>query len=130
MTRNTSIGLLIMIFMMLWRAAPTDAQQVPVPVTQTRQAFRALELGMTREQVSKLVTSQGPMDLKQESWGRWVPGTKPGEIEVLRVHFFDNRVYWVEYDGFGDSWIREEKGGCSNWVGVPYKRLQDTLKIK
>jgi hypothetical protein len=70
------------------------------------------------------------MDLKQESWGRWVPGTRPGEVEVLRVHFFDNRAYWIEYDAFSESWVREEKGGCSEWVKSPIKRLQDSLKIK
>ena len=85
---------------------------------------------MTREQVSKLVASTGPLDLKQDVWGRWVPGTKPKEMEVLRVHFFDNRIYWIEYDVFGESWLREEKGGCSDWVKMPLKRLQETLKGK
>lgn len=85
---------------------------------------------MARDQVSKLVSSQGPMDLKQESWGRWVPGAKPGEMEILRVHFFDNRVYWVEYDAFGESWTREEKGGCIDWVKMPLQRVKDKLKVK
>lgn len=111
-------------------AVPALAQQPPTAVTPTRQAFQALDLGLTREQVSKLVSSQGPMDLKQEHWGRWVPGAKPGQMEVLRVHFFDSRVYWIEYDAFGDSWLREEKGGCADWVKAPIKRLQDSLKIK
>lgn len=127
MTRITSIVVLVT---MVWIAAPAGAQQAPTSATPTRQAFRALELGMAREQVSKLVSSQGPMDLKQESWGRWVPGTRPGEVEVLRVHFFDNRAYWIEYDAFSESWVREEKGGCSEWVKSPIKRLQDSLKIK
>lgn len=127
MTRTAGI---VMLVTMVWIAAPAGAQQVPTSATPTRQAFRALELGMAREQVSKLVSSQGPMDLKQESWGRWVPGTRPGEVEVLRVHFFDNRAYWIEYDAFSESWVREEKGGCSEWVKSPIKRLQDSLKIK
>lgn len=127
MTRTASI---VMLVTMVWIAAPAGAQQAPTSATPTRQAFRALELGMAREQVSKLVSSQGPMDLKQESWGRWVPGTRPGEVEVLRVHFFDNRAYWIEYDAFSESWVREEKGGCSEWVKSPIKRLQDSLKIK
>ncbi len=127
MTRTASI---VMLVTMVWITAPAGAQQVPTSVTPTRQAFRALDLGMAREQVSKLVSSQGPMDLKQESWGRWVPGTRPGEVEVLRVHFFDNRAYWIEYDAFSESWVREEKGGCSEWVKSPIKRLQDSLKIK
>jgi hypothetical protein len=70
------------------------------------------------------------MDLKQETWGRWVPGSKPREMEVLRVHFFDNRVYWIEYDAFGDSWLREEKGGCTEWVKAPIRRLKDSFQIK
>lgn len=114
--------------------APTPAvgQQAPTPaaVTPTRQAFQTLALDMTREQVSKLVNSPGPTDLKQQVWGRWVPGAKPGQMEILRVHFFDNHVFWVEYDAFDDSWLREEKGGCSEWVKTPINRLQEELKVK
>jgi hypothetical protein len=106
------------------------AQQSAAALTASRQTFRALELGMTREQVSKLVASQGPLNIQQETWGRWVPGTKAGEMEVLRVHFFDNRVYWIEYDAFGGSWLREEKGGCSEWIKMPVKRLRDSLRVK
>ena len=127
MTRGASVLLLSMI---LCAASPALAQQAPAQVTPTRQTFRLLELGMTRDEVSKLVSSPGPMDLKQESWGRWVPGSKPREMEVLRVHFFDNRSYWIEYDAFGDSWLREEKGGCSEWVKAPLRRLRDTLQVK
>ena len=126
MTRRASVFLLAV---MLSVAAQVLAQQAPAS-TPTRQAFQGLELGMTREQVSKLASSPGPMDLKQEIWGRWVPGAKPGEMEVLRVHFFDNRVYWIEYDAFGQSWWREEKGGCSEWIKVPIRRLKDSLQIK
>ncbi|MDE2485074.1 MAG: hypothetical protein KGL32_07490, partial [candidate division NC10 bacterium] len=88
MIRVTSI---LVLAVALCCAVQAAAQQAPTPatVTPTRQAFQALMLGMTREQVSKLVASQGPMDLKQEVWGRWVPGAKPGHIEVLRVHFYD-----------------------------------------
>jgi len=114
---------------MLSVAAPVLAQQAPAS-SPTHQAFQALELGMTREQVSKLASSPGPMDLKQDIWGRWVPGAKPGEMEALRVHFFDNRVYWVEYDAFGQSWWREEKGGCSEWIKAPIRRLKDSFQIK
>lgn len=121
---------LLLLAVMLCFGAPVLAQQSPSPVTSTRQAFQTLELGMTREQVAKLVSSQGPMDLKQESWGRWVPGAKSGQMEVLRVHFFDNRAYWIEYDAFGESWSREEKGGCGEWVKAPMKRLQDNFKVK
>ena len=128
MTRVTSVVLLAV--MMLCVALPAAAQQTPAAATPTRRAFQSLELGMTREQVSKLVTSPGPLDLKQEVWGRWLPGARPAEMEVLRVHFFDNRAYWIEYDAFADSWSREEKGGCSDWVKMPLKRLQDTLKGK
>ena len=113
---------------MLYVAIPAFAQPAPSVVTPTRQAFQTLMPGMTREQVSKLVGSQGPMDLKQESWGRWVPGAKPGQMEILRVHFYDNRVYWVEYDAFGDSWLREEKGGCSDWMKAPMMRLKETIR--
>ncbi len=127
MTRAACVWLLTV---MLWIAVPAIAQQAPVAATPTRQAFRSLELGMTREQVSKLVASPGPMDLKQEVWGRWVPGTKSGEMEVVRVHFFDNRVYWIEYDAFGESWSREEKGGCSDWVKAPIRRLKDSFQVK
>ena len=127
MKRVASVWLLAVL--VCW-AAPAIAQQAPVAATATRQAFRALELGMTRDQVSKLVASPGPMDLKQEIWGRWIPGTKPGEMEVLRVHFFDNRAYWIEYDAFGESWWREEKGGCSDWVKVPIRRLKDSFQVK
>ncbi len=127
MKRAASVWLLAAI--LCWPAAAI-AQQAPVVATPTRQAFRALELGMTREQVSKLASSQGPMDLKQEVWGRWVPGAKSGEMEVLRVHFFDNLVYWIEYDAFGESWLREEKGGCSEWVKVPIRRLKDSFQVK
>lgn len=126
MTRRASVFLLAM---MLSVAAQVLAQQAPAS-TPTRQAFQALELGMTREQVSKLASSPGPMDLKQDIWGRWVPGAKPGEMEALRVHFFDNRVYWVEYDAFGQSWWREEKGGCSEWIKAPIRRLKDSFQIK
>ena len=104
MTRRASLFFLAV---MLSVAAQALAQQAPA-ATSTRQAFQAVELGMTREQVSKLASSPGPMDLKQDIWGRWVPGAKPGEMEVLRVHFFDNRVYWIEYDAFGQSWWRGE----------------------
>ena len=107
----TRIASVLLLAVMLCGAASAFAEQAPAPVTATRQAFRSLDLGMTREQVSKLVASPGPMDLKQEIWGRWVPGAKAGEMEVLRVHFFDNRIYWVEYDSFGEAWWREEKGG-------------------
>ena len=127
MTRAASVLLLAV---MLFAALPALAQQAPAPVTPTRQAFRSLELGMTREQVSQIVSSPGPMDLKQESWGRWVPGSKPREMEVLRIHFFDNRSYWIEYDAFGDSWLREEKGGCSEWIKVPIRRLKDSFQVK
>ncbi len=109
--------------------ASAGAQQAPA-ATAMKKTFLMLEIGMMREQVSKLASSQGPMDLKQEIWGRWVPGAKAGEMEVLRVHFFDNRVYWIEYDAFADSWWREEKGSCADWVKMPFKRLQDTLKTK
>lgn len=114
--------------------APTPAvgQQAPTPaaVTPTRQAFQALTLGMTRDQAAKLVSSPGPLDLKQEVWGRWVPGAKPGQMEILRIHFFDNRVFWIEYDAFDDSWLREEKGSCSDWVKSPINRMKEELKIK
>jgi len=127
MTRRVS---LVLLAAFLCQAVPSHAQQPPGAVSPTRQAFRSLELGMTREHVSKLVASQGPMDLKQETWGRWVPGANAGEMEVLRVHFFDNRVYWAEYDAFGEAWVREEKGGCSDWIKVPMKRLRETLGTK
>lgn len=120
----------LLLVVMLLGAAPALSQQTPPAVTPMRQALRSLELGMTREQVSKLVGSPGPMDLKQEIWGRWVPGTKAGEMEVIRVHFFDNRVYWIEYDAFGESWWREEKGGCSEWVKAPIRRLKDSFQVK
>jgi hypothetical protein len=126
MMRKASVLLLVITLCAAW---PALAQQAPA-VTPTRQAFRSLELGMTREQVSKLVSSPGPMDLKQETWGRWVPGSKPREMEVLRVHFFDNRVYWVEYDAFADAWLREEKGGCTEWIKAPVRRLRDALQVK
>ncbi len=126
MTRIASVFLLAV---MLSVAAQVLAQQAPAS-TPTRQAFQAFELGMTREQVSKLASSPGPMDLKQEIWGRWVPGAKPGEMEVLRVHFFDNRVYWIEYDAFGQSWWREEKGGCIEWIKAPIRRLKDSFQVK
>ncbi|MDD5559767.1 hypothetical protein [Candidatus Methylomirabilis sp.] len=127
MTRAASVLLLVA---MLYLATPVFAQQAPPAVTPTRQAYQTLVLGMTREQVSKLVSSQGPMDLKQEVWGRWVPGMKPGQIEILRVHFFDNRVFWIEYDAFGESWLREEKGSCSSWVKDPMMRLRESFQIK
>jgi len=127
MTRGASV---LLLSMMLCAASPALAQQAPAAVTPTRQAFLSLELGMTRDEVSKLVSSPGPMDLKQESWGRWAPGSKPREMEVLRVHFFDNRAYWIEYDAFGESWLREEKGGCSEWIKAPLRRLKDTLQVK
>jgi len=127
MIRTASVLLLAV---MLSAAVPVSAQQAPAAATATRQAFQSLELGMTREQVSKAVSSPGPMDLKQESWGRWVPGARPSEMEVLRVHFFDNRAYWIEYDAFGESWWREEKGGCSDWVKAPIRRLKDSFGVK
>jgi len=127
MTRRASVLLLAV---MVCAAAPASAQQAAAPVSATRQAFQSIELDMTRDQVSKLVSSPGPMDLKQESWGRWVPGAKPREVEVLRVHFFDNRVYWIEYDAFAESWLREEKGGCGQWVRIPFKRFKDALQPK
>ncbi len=127
MVRMASVLLLAMI---LCIAAPAFAQRSPSAVTPTRMAFQSFELGMTREQVSKLVASPGPMDLKQEIWGRWVPGAKAGDMEVLRVHFFDNRVYWIEYDAFGESWSREEKGGCSDWIKAPIRRLKDSFQVK
>ena len=126
----TRIAGVMLLAVMVFAAVPALAQQAPAAVTPTRQAFRSLELGMTREQVSKLVGSSGPMDLKQETWGRWLPGAKPREMEVLRVHFFDNRSYWIEYDAFGEAWLREEKGSCADWVKMPFKRLQDSLKVK
>ncbi len=128
MTRMAS--LIVLAVMMSCVAGPAMAQQSPAAVTAARQWFRSIELGMTREQVSKIVASQGPMDVKHETWGRWLPGTKPGETEVLRVHFFDNRVYWAEYDAFAESWLREEKGGCSEWVKVPMRRLRDSFQVK
>jgi hypothetical protein len=127
MTRSATVLLMAVI---LCVAVPALAQQTPAAATATRQAFLSLEVGMTREQVSKLVGSSGPMDLKQETWGRWLPGAKPREMEVLRVHFFDNRSYWIEYDAFGEAWLREEKGSCADWVKMPFKRLQDSLKVK
>jgi hypothetical protein len=126
----TRIAGVMLLAVMVFAAVPALAQQAAAAVTATRQAFRSLELGMTREQVSMIASSPGPMDLKQESWGRWVPGSKPREMEVLRVHFFDNRIYWIEYDAFGDSWLREEKGGCSEWIKAPMKRLKDSLQVK
>lgn len=126
MTRAASVLLLVA---MLCFAVPVFAQQAPPAATPTRQAYQTLVLGMTREQVSKLVASQGPMDLKQEIWGRWVPGAKPGQMEILRVHFFDNRVFWIEYDAFGESWLREEKGSCSSWMKDPMMRLKNSLDI-
>jgi hypothetical protein len=126
MIRTASVLLLAV---MLCFAVPVLAQQASTPATPTRQAFQALTLGMMREQVSKLVGSQGPMDLNQEVWGRWVPGTKPGHVEILRVHFYNNRVFWIEYDAFGDSWVREEKGSCSEWVKPLMRRLKDNFDI-
>ena len=126
----TRIAGVMLLAVMVIAAVPASAQQAPAAVTATRQVFRLLELGMTREQVSKIASSPGPMDLKQESWGRWVPGSKPREMEVLRVHFFDNRIYWIEYDAFGDSWLREEKGGCSEWIKGPVRRLKDSFQVK
>lgn len=111
MIRRASMLLLVAMFCL---AAPAFAQQAPAAAMPTRQAFQTLMPGMTRDQVAKLVASQGPMDIKQEVWGRWVPGAKPGQLEVLRVHFYDNRVFWIEYDAFGDSWLREEKGSCGD----------------
>ena len=126
----TRIAGVMLLAVMVFAAVPALAQQAPAAVTPTRQAFRSLELGMTREQVSKLASSPGPLDLKQETWGRWVPGSKPREMEVLRVHFFNNQVYWIEYDAFGDSWLREEKGGCTEWVKVPIRRLKESFQVK
>ena len=126
----TRIAGVMLLAVMVSAAVPALAQQAPAAVTATRQTFRSLELGMTREQVSKIASSPGPMDLKQESWGRWVPGSKPGEMDVLRVHFFDNQVYWIEYDAFGDSWLREEKGGCTEWVKAPIRRLKESFQVK
>jgi len=122
---------ILLLAVMICVAVPAFAQQAPTPtaMTATRQAFQTLTLGMMRDQVSKLVGSQGPMDLKQEVWGRWVPGAKPGHVEILRVHFYDNRVYWVEYDAFGDSWSREEKGGCGDWMKGPMMRMRDSFGI-
>jgi hypothetical protein len=119
----------LLLAVMLSVAIPSGAQQAPSAVTPTRQAFQVLMPGMTREHVAKVVGSQGPMDLKQEVWGRWIPGAKPGHVEVLRVHFYDNRVYWVEYDAFGDSWSREEKGGCGDWMKGPMMRMRDSFGI-
>ena len=65
MIRAASVLLLVA---MLCVAAPVFAQPAPPVATPTRQAFQALVLGMTREMVSKLVSSQGPMDTKQEVW--------------------------------------------------------------
>ncbi len=127
MLRKAGVPLLAM---MLWCMTAASAELAPTALTPTRQVFQLLDLGMTREQVSKLVSSPGPMDLRQEIWGRWVPGAKPGQMEVLRVHFFDNRVYWIEYDAFAESWLREEKGGCSEWVKAPIRRLKDSFQIK
>ena len=127
MIRRASVLLLVA---MLCVAAPVFAQPAPPVATPTRQAFQTLVMGMTREQVSKLVSSQGPMDLKQEVWGRWVPGTKSGQMEVLRVHFYDNRVFWIEYDAFGESWLREEKGSCSGWMKDPMMRMRESLQMK
>lgn len=128
MIRAASVLLLAVI---LCVAVPAFAQQAPMPtaVTPTRQAFQALIPGMTREQVSKLVASQGPMDLKQEVWGRWAPGAKPGHVEILRVHFYENRIYWVEYDVFTETWAREEKGSCSGWMKGPMRRLKESFDI-
>ncbi len=127
MIRRASMLLLVAMFCL---AAPAFAQQSPPVATPTRQAYRTLDLGMTREMVSKLVSSQGPMDLKQEVWGRWVPGAKAGQMEVLRVHFYDNRVFWIEYDAFGESWLREEKGSCGDWMKGPMMRLRESLQVK
>lgn len=126
MIRTAGILLLAVV---LCVAVPAVAQQAPTQtaMTATRQVFQALMPGMMREQVSKLVGSQGPMDLNQEVWGRWVPGAKPGHVEILRVHFYNNRVFWIEYDAFSDSWVREEKGGCSEWVKPLMKRLKDNF---
>ncbi|MBZ0168863.1 hypothetical protein MELA_01913 [Candidatus Methylomirabilis lanthanidiphila] len=131
MTRAAGVLLLAV---MLCVTVPAFAQQAPSPptpaaLTLTRQAFQTLMLGMMRDQVSKLVGSQGPMDLNQEVWGRWVPGAKPGHVEILRVHFYNNQVFWIEYDAFGDSWAREEKGGCSGWVKPLMRRLKDNFDI-
>lgn len=125
-------GVMWLAVMMLCAAALAFAQQAPksAAVTPTHQAFQTLMPGMTREQVSKLVASQGPMDLKQEVWGRWVPGAKPGHVEVLRVHFYDNRVYWVEYDAFTEAWNREEKGGCADWMKGPMMRFREGIQVK
>jgi len=128
MTRAASVVMLAILIVCV--AVAAMAQQSPAAVTAARQWFRSVELGMTREQVSKIVASQGPMELKHETWGRWLPGTKPGETEVIRVHFFDNRVYWLEYDAFGESWLREEKGGCSEWVRLPLRRLRESFQAK
>jgi len=128
MIRRASVLLLVAMFCV---AVPAFARQAPVAATPTLlQEYRTLELGMTREQVSKLVSSQGPMDLKQEVWGAWLPGTKSGQMEVLRVHFYDNRVFWIEYDAFGDSWLREEKGSCGDWMKGPMMRLREGLQVK
>ncbi|PTL37175.1 hypothetical protein CLG94_00390 [Candidatus Methylomirabilis limnetica] len=127
MIRRASVLLLVAMF---YLAAPVFAQQPPPVATPTRQAFQTLVLGMTREMVSKLVSSQGPMDIKQEVWGRWVPGPISGRMEVLRVHFYDNRVFWIEYDAFGESWLREEKGGCGDWMKGPMMRLRESLQVK
>lgn len=126
----TRIAGVMLLAVMVFAAVPVLAQQAPAAVTATRQTFRLLDLGMTREQVSNIASSPGPMDLKQESWGRWVPGSKPREMEVLRVHFFDNRIYWIEYDAFGDSWLREEKGGCAEWLKAPIRRLKESFQVK
>jgi len=126
----TRIAGVMLLAVMVFAAVPALAQQAPSAVSATRQTFRLLELGMTREQVSNIASSPGPMDLKQETWGRWVPGSKPREMEVLRVHFFDNQVYWIEYDAFGDSWLREEKGGCTEWVKAPIRRLKESFQVK
>lgn len=127
MTRAASM---IVLVLLLCIATPAFSQQAPATATPTRQTYNTLVLGMTREQISKLVASQGPMDLKQEVWGRWVPGTKPGHVEILRVHFYNNRVYWIEYDAFGDSWFREEKGSCDSWMKDPMMRLRESIQIK
>lgn len=58
------------------------------------------------------------------------PVSASAEMEVLRVHFYDNRVFWIEYDAFGESWLREEKGSCSGWMKDPMMRLRESLQVK
>ena len=68
-------------------------------LNKTQKAFKLFELGMTRKQVSELITN-GNYGFAHNIWKKWME-TRTPQIQNLPFTFEFNRTYGIELEVYG-----------------------------